>query len=446
MSAAAWVDPEMAGVVWTRTSRETPVARPALADDLECDLVIVGGGYLGLTTALQAAGNGAGVVLLEGGTVGAGASGRNGGFVVPHFPGALRPSQVERRLGPRKGAALNQLVAEGPDRVAELVRVHGIASDFRQHGWVQPGHSKAALVKVRASYEEWRALGAPVEWLDAGAVEAELGAAGYLGGWRSPKGAVLNPYAQALGLARAAEAAGVRILERSRATAILQEAPGRVLVRCAVAGGSRVVRAHAALVATNAYTEALVPDLPQSVIPVRLFHTATAPLPPEMLERILPGRGCFTDLRKSGGFGRLDVAGRLISGGAVFAAAPRVQAYGEAHARARMQELFPQLRGAPVALDSYWEGHCALTEAALPYLQRLRPDVFAVIGFSTRGVALAQNLGRVMGDLLSGRIGLDAVPLEMVDGVRKIPLQAVKTAIGRQIFPFYRLKDRLGLT
>ncbi|MDZ7908180.1 MAG: FAD-dependent oxidoreductase [Gemmobacter sp.] len=445
MSAADWIDPKMTGVVWTRTSREPQIDRPPLDSDAQADLVIVGAGYTGLAAAIRAAAAGLRVIVVEAGIAGAGASGRNGGYAVPHFPGALRPSAVEKLLGPRKGQALNALVSTGPDRVAELVRRYAIDSDFAQRGWVQPAHSQAALAKVRAVHDDWRAFGVKVDWLDAGAVAAETGAAGYLAGWRNAAGAVVNPLAHARGLARAAESEGARIVERTRVTGIAQEGPGRVILTCTGPGGVHRLQAGKVLIATNAYTDALMPGLPRSVVTVRLYHIATTPLPELLRRRILPNRNCFTDLRKSGGFGRYDSAGRLISGGAVFAAA-NVRAYGEAHARRRMAELFPQLRGQQIGIEDYWEGYCALTDSYLPHVQRLQPDVFAVLGFSTRGVALTQTIGQAMGDMLAGKCGLEDVPLEVVDGLRRIPFQPLKTAVGRQIFPLYQMKDRLGLS
>lgn len=446
MSAADWIEPSMEGVAWTLTNREQVASRPSLSEDAECDICVVGAGYLGLTTALKAAENGASVILLETGRVGAGASGRNGGFAVPHFPGALRPSDVEKRLGPRKGPKLLNLVADGPNNIRTLVQRHGIQSDFEQNGWVNLAHSKAALTKVRAVYDDWKAFGAPGDWLDADGVNAELGSPTYLGGWRSPTGAVLNPYAHALGLARAAEAAGVRIFENSRVTGIEQEDRGPALVRVVGAKEPHVVRAGKVLVATNAYTDPLVPALQKTAISVRLYHCATSPLPEEVLSKILPNKNCFGDLRKSGGFARLDVAGRLIQGGAVFSAHPASRSYGLAHSRRRILEFFPQLAGVKLEFQNYWEGYCAITDSFLPHVQRLRPDVFSVLGFATRGVSLSQNVGLVMGDFLTGRITLDDVPLEVTDGVRKISMHGLKTAVGRQVFPFYRLKDRLGLT
>lgn len=438
MTTANWVDTTMDGVAWAKTCGEDRPERPALEGEAEADLVIVGAGFLGTMTALRAAQAGLKVLVLEGGRVASGASGRNGGYVVPHFPGAVSPQMVEGYLGREKGRKLCELVMSGPNRLAEIVKHYQIRSDYLQNGWLQPAHDEVALGKTRAIYEQWKSLGAPVSWLDAGEVAAELGAGGYLGGWRNPEGAVINPMGQSLGFARAAEAEGAVIHEHSRVESIVQDPGQKAVVR----GENFRVTAGKVLIATNAYTDDLLPELRKTVIPVRLWHTTTKPLSPELRKTILPNNACFTDLRKSGGFGRLDIEGRLVSGGSCLGVARDAKGYGLAHARARINALYPALRGQPLEFDSYWEGYVAVTDNYLPHMQRLRPDVFSVIGFGTRGVNLAPNLGLLLGDFFGGKLGLADIPLEQVDGVRKIAAHGIKSAVAQQIFPYYKFRDR----
>src|SRR5260221_8563809 len=156
MSAQDRMDPALKGVIWTRTSKEARRERAALDDDLDVDLAIVGGGFCGLSAALHAAIAGLSVAVVEAGIVGGGASGRNGGFVVPHFPGAITPSGVSALIRARKGAALCELVAGGPAAGMAQIARYQIACDAQQNCRVQPAHSAKALAKVRKVYEEWR--------------------------------------------------------------------------------------------------------------------------------------------------------------------------------------------------------------------------------------------------------------------------------------------------
>ncbi len=438
MGAFERIDATMQGVGWLRNGKEPRVERPALGEDRDCDLAVVGGGFTGLSTALHASAAGLDVVLLEAGTIGCGASGRTGGFAVPHFPGAVRPSSVPGLIGTRRGNALVELVGAGPDRLMELINRYQIACDARQNGWIQPAHSQRALRKVKAIHDDWRALGAAVRWLDAKSFHDMTGGARYLGGWYHASGIHLNGWALCLGLARAAAQEGAAIHERSAVTAI-GRADGHLVL---TVNGHRV-RARKVLLATNGYTAPLVADEERSAVPVHLFHVTTVPLPAELKARVNPGELCFTDLRRSGGFHRFDIEGRVISGGAVFALANR-RAYSQAHARRRMAEIYPELQG--VALDSYWEGWCAITRDYLPRVQVLAPEVYWLGGFSTRGVALAPSIGRAFGEFLAERRTLEDVPLEVVDGVWRYPWQPVKAAAARVIYPCYQALDRLGLS
>ena len=440
MSMASPIDPTMQGVVWTKTLQETVRDYPRLFGEETADLVIIGGGYSGLNTAIHAAKNGLSVVVLEAGRVGNGAAGRNGGYNVPHFPGGITPSVVEASVGRRKGRALADLVLHGADAVFRQIEAFQIKCSAVQNGWMQPAHSDASMQKVRKVHDEWKALGARVEWHSSADVADLLGAQGYLGGWSNAEGGTVNPYSLAVGLARAAEQSGVRIFENSAVDGFEETAQG-VVVRC----GTNRVSARSAVFATNAYTGDFLPAVQKSVIPVYLYHVATRPLSEALRGKILKSQLCFTDLRKSGGFGRLDSDGRLISGGAVFDFGNKV-AYGEDHARARMKMLFPQLTDSDIQLESYWEGYCAVTDSYLPHILRLGRNVFSIGGFSTRGVNLAQNLGRVMGEFMAGKRELDDVPVNVYDQRNDIPLWSIKAKAARYVFPYYRLKDRLGMT
>lgn len=440
MSLASPIDSKLEGVVWKRTLKEAVISYPVLTGEESADIVVVGAGFCGLNAALAAAKSGQKVALIEAGIVGSGASGRNGGYNVPHFPGPITPSAVEAMIGRTKGQALSELVLGGADAVFRQIDSYQINCSAVQHGWVQPAHSDVSLAKVRKVFDEWKSWGADVTWLAPGDVSSRLGAAGYIGGWFNPTGGTVNPYGLTIGLGRAATQEGVRIFERSPVDGI-EEGPEGVTV---TAGGGRV-RARRVIVATNAYTGEFLPEVQRSVVPIYLYHAATRPLRPELRASILPGGECFTDLRKSGGFGRLDDAGRLISGGAVFALGDK-QAYGIAHARNRMRQLFPQLTEADAEFEDYWEGYCAVTDTYLPHVQRLGKEVFAVVGFSTRGVNLAQNLGRMVGEFAAGTRPLGDVPVSVIEQRRDVPLWALKTRAARLVFPFYQAKDRLGLS
>ncbi len=427
----------MSGVFWSDAAKEDPVGvRPDDTGSLY-DVVIIGGGYCGLSTALHSAKRGLRVAVLEAGIVGNGASGRNGGIVVPQFPKSIKPSDVVSRIGKKRGDRLCEIVTGGPAHMFDQIREYQIACDGEQNGWIQPAHSRPSLDQARAVYEEWKAFGADVSWLDRSGVHDQLGAAGYLGGWKNPTGGFVNPFSLSRGLARVARSQGAAIFEDTRAESIDRDGERPVVI----ARGKRFA-ARKVLIATNGYTDGLWPGLQRTVIPLRLFHTVSRPLTGEQQEQVLPGRLCFTDLRKSGGFCRYDEGGRIVSGGSVFPVG-NLRKSGMRHAEARVSLIFPQLSG--IEFDSYWEGYCALTETYLPSFQVLDRDVFAVLGFSTRGVALAQAIGPELARFLCEDMTLDEIPLHVGEN-EPIPRQGLKSFLGQFAFPVLKALDRFDLS
>ncbi|TKI06997.1 NAD(P)/FAD-dependent oxidoreductase [Martelella alba] len=429
------LDGKIDDVYWAIVSQEK-ISLPARTDKDDYDLVIVGAGYCGLSTALHAAKKGLSVLVLDESSVGSGASGRNGGAVVPTFPGALTVEDVKNTLGAVKGEKYAQLVNTAPDYLFEQITRYGIQCHPKQNGFIQPGHSEKSLYKIQKVYQSWQKRGVDIHWLSGDEVKENTGAHGYLGGWYQKSGGTVEPYALAQGLARAALDAGADILENHRVASIAKVGGGYQ-----IASSKRVFKGKKVLIATNAYTQNLLRPLGKSVIPVRLYHTMTRPLTEQERRVVLPKGITFTDLRKSGGFGRLDSFGRLQSGGAVFT--PTGKEYGMAHARLRMQELFPSLAG--IELEYYWEGYCAITEEWVPSLQIHDVDFYSFIGFSTRGVALSFSVGRILAELISGELSHEDSPLFVCKN-KILPLHAIKEYLGGWVFPFYKARDRLKLT
>ncbi len=426
----------MDGVHWVATSKE-PVFKPKELGHRDVfDLAVIGAGYCGLSVALQAAQAGLSTVVYEAGTVGCGASGRNGGVIVPHFPGARSPSFAEEQLGVARAQRLIEVVRGGAAYAFDRIRELGIECDAEQTGWVQPGHSQSTLEKVKSVYDDWAQRDADITWLDRSALNDRLGGCSYLGGWYAPSGGVVNPWALAQGLARAAEHNGANIKEHAPVRSIIPDGAYNRLRT-----DSEEITARKVVIATNGYTPNLAPRLGDTVIPVRLFHVLTRPLSENERRNILPRRTPFTDLRKSGGFCRLDVDNRVLSGGAVFAAS-HAPTYGRRHAARRMEELFPQLKS--IEIEHYWEGWCALRENFLPVIQNHGNDVLSLIGFSTRGIALAQTLGREMGKFLCDDLPEAMLPVP-VEPTSTISLRALKQFLGGWAFPVYQFRDKVGM-
>ena len=132
--------------LWHATAAALP-AYPSLSGPAEADLLVIGGGFSGLSTALHAAEAGLSVILLEAHRIAWGATGRNAGFVVPNFA-KVDPDAIRAKLG-TKAEALITMAAGSGDLVFDLIRRHAIACDAQQVGWIQPSHSESAFAKAQ---------------------------------------------------------------------------------------------------------------------------------------------------------------------------------------------------------------------------------------------------------------------------------------------------------
>ncbi len=365
---------------------------PRLRGDRRADVGIVGGGFLGLSTALELAGSGARVALLEAARVGWGASGRNNGQIIA---GLKRdPDEVRRLLGAEPAARLLQFAGTAPDRVFELIERHRIRCDAVRKGWIQAVHSRRALPLIERRVKAWQDLGTAVALIPGDAVAARLGTEFYPAAWYDPRGGAVNPLALVRGLAAAARAVGAEIFEDSPAIGVERSGGGW---RIATPGGE--VHCDHALLCVNAYGAGLLQPGRGAVIPLRTAQVASAPLVRDPVGAILPGGEAASDtLRLLTSF-RITPDRRLIMGGA--------SATAGAHS-ARLARLlhtaaadrFPALGRIPWRFA--WSGYLALTADHLPSIQRIAPGLYTASACNGRGIALSVACGEALAVLLGG--------------------------------------------
>ena len=423
--------------MWAATA--TPAPAYARADrDLACDVAVIGGGYTGLSTALHLAKAGRSVIVAEAVEPGWGASGRNGGQVIAGLK--ANPHELLATFGPDLGIRIAKRMGAAADLVFDLIARHGIDCHAKRSGWVQAAHGMGPLRDlVEPRCRQWAELGAGTEMLDQQQVAAALGSdpSAYVGGFRDPRGGVLQPLSYARGLAAAAMRQGVTILANMPVLDLQRDgAPWRLSI------GAHSIRAAQVVLATNAYSGAFAdrvrPDLRRAIIPVTSFQMATPPLTGEISRTILPGGEGVTDSRRLLLYFRRDHTGRLVMGGR--SPVDDLPAKSDAvPLQAAIARIFPQL-GRPT-VDYVWTGKVAITKDKMPHIHMPEPGLFVFAGCNGRGVAMCTMMGALLAELATGTAPGDLdYPVTAPDAFalhefRKLGIFALSQ--------YYRLLDRI---
>ena len=341
-------------------TRNPAPERPALEGERAVEVCIVGAGFTGLSAGLELAERGHEVMVLEGASVGWGASGRNGGQIVNGLNASLEA--IGRRFGTETAGFVATVVQEGGRIIRERVARYGIACDLKE-GNLFTAFTARQMRELEAKQALWRSHGIDnFEMLDRAALGRHVASDAYAGGMLDRSGGHLHPLNLALGQAEALEGQGGVIHEGSPVTRV-EDAAGRPVVR--TARGS--VRPEVLILAGNAYLGEAVPEIADRVMPFSTQIMATEPLG-ERGRALLPTDVCVEDVRYVLDYYRLSADGRLLwGGGTVYGGTDPADI--EAKLRPNLERIFPELRG--VGIDHAWSGNCAISFSRVPQMGRL---------------------------------------------------------------------------
>lgn len=365
---------------------------PMLQGAERADVCVIGGGFTGLSAALNLAEQGFDVVLLEAERIGYGASGRNGGLI---GSGQRKDAlELEALYGFERSKEFWDCAELAKSEIRERVAQHDIDCDL-QYGQIEGVHKKsyighaahyAAALSDRYEYPHVRALSRKE-------IRSMVETEDFLEGLHDAQAMSIHPLNFALGLARAARAAGVRIYENSRVTGYTRSDPATVSTE------SGHVDAAFIVLGCNGYLGKLEPRVAGKIMPINNFLVATEPLGESRARKLIADRNCVHDTRFVVNFFRTSADHRLLFGGGenYRSGFPRDIA---AFVRPRMLEIFPQLTD--VRIDYAWGGTLSVTVKRLPHFGRLEPNLFFAHGYSGHGVSIATLAGKLIAEAIGG--------------------------------------------
>jgi len=381
---------------------------PPVTSDLRADVAIVGGGYVGLWTALRIKElePACDVVVLEQDICGGGASGRNGGFVLTWWP---KLSTLAALVGDAEAVRLCHASEDAIGEIRTFCETHQVDADFRQGGWLWTATTRAQLGAWDAVLRICERAGVhPYTALDPREVATRSGSAVHLAGVLETRAAIVQPAALARGLRRVALERGVRIFEHTRVRRFTRGRP----VHLTTAGGAvrGTVRAERLVIATNAWAASL-PEFWTRLAVISSDLVATAPIPEE-LDRLGWERDlAITDSQTMVDYYRLSREGRVVfgKGGWTIAFGGRIgAAFDRSAARAAevtadLHRYYPALKTVPITHD--WSGPIDRSPMGFPLFGRLggREHIVYGIGWSGNGVGPSVLGGKILASLALGR-------------------------------------------
>ena len=379
------------GISWYEASAGERPDYPALGGSATCDVLIIGGGFTGLSAAYHLAANGVSVILLEQAKLGDGASGRNGG----QFGTGQRAwvEEMEAEIGYERSKVLFAMAEGAKAHMHEFAREQGIDMDFmpgqmsvvHKPGYMKDYQAHPAFMAERYDYPH-------LTWMNADETADRVGSKRYLGGTRDMGTGHIHPLKFLIGLAKAAATAGARLCENSKVTK-LGTSGGKVVAETATG----TVTANKALLAVNAYGHDIEPVSAAHIMPIGSFIGATEPLPDNT--SVIPGGESIDDSRFVVRYFRKTKDNRLLFGGReIYSASSPAEI--QSGVRRQISEVYPEL--ANVTMTHAWGGFVGITMPRKPFVREVMPNVTSIGGFSGHGVILSNFTGRLYAETLTG--------------------------------------------
>jgi len=367
---------------------------PALNEDIDADVVVVGGGFSGINTALELAERGiTNIVVLEGRHLGYGGTGRNGGQIMAGIGHDL--DAIKKHVGEEGLQQIFRISNEGAGIIRSRIDKYNIDADFR-FGYAYLGFNRRQEKTLRAWEQSFKSVdpSVDIQLLTGSDVRKVVGSDIYQSALLHMGAGHVHSLNLLLGEAKALTSHGARIFENSAVIDV--EYGERVTVRTAM--GS--VRASKILWACNGFLNGMEPEIYRKTVNTYAFQLCTEPLSDELIERISPIRGAYSDIRPVIDYYRVTNENRLLFGSAT-ALIDYIPQDLKAWNRGLMLKVFPYLKD--VKIDLAWGGPLCCGANLFPQIGSLaaHPNVFYVQAYAGFGVTPSHIVCRVLAEGMS---------------------------------------------
>jgi gamma-glutamylputrescine oxidase len=382
---------------YAASANETP-AYPTLEGEMTADVCVVGGGFAGLSSAIELADRGYKVVVLEANHIGFGASGRNGGQLIAGL--ACEQDVIEQALGLEAAKAVWGMTLEALALVRERVKRFDIDCDLTD-GFLGVSVNAKKGKALRVWYEGMAkkyGFDKQTTWIEPAYIRDWIGSPRYFNGYYDQTGGHVHPLNYCLGLAKGAASLGVTIYQHSAVTSMQQ---GDTVTLTTDKGS---VKAKFVVLAGNMYlpevAPKLAPQIGKRIMPVGTYIIGSEPIEPGLAAQLMPKNAAVCDTNFVLDYFRLSRDKRMIYGGRVSYSAMTPPNLTQ-KMQARMVETFPELQNTKV--EYTWGGFVDITMNRAPDFGRVAPKVYYLQGFSGHGVALTGLAGKLVAEAISGQ-------------------------------------------
>lgn len=415
-------------------SRNILTDYPQLKGDHRCDVVVVGGGFTGVSTTLFLAERGYDVTLVEANRISWGASGRNGGQLIDGF---TSNEKFRRKFGEEAARTVWQMGIECRDIVVQRIEKYEIDCDFKS-GYIDvaaKGRS-AELRGLEEHLEDRLKNNFPYEMRMVGPDEIGdwIGSDKYVAGLSNDGNGHLQPLNLCAGEARAAVELGAKIFEQTRVKRIRHGEKPVVETEHGNISANKVV------LAGNAYLRDAEPKLRNSIFPAGTYILATEPLGDERAGELLRKDVAFCEQCVALNYFRLSADKRLLFGGMCNYSGRHPRSI-KASMMPRLLEVFPSLGN--VKIDYEWGGNIAISINRCPQFGRIKNNTYYVQGYSGHGIAPTHLAGKMLADIVCG----ESEQFDLFSKVNHWSIPGGKWFAGPAValgMSYFRLKEMLN--